>query len=145
MTSSQLLADGRCVYGLEYDSLQPVTASVDYFTHAAERILALNGVGTLDLVGKSQGGLIARAVSLRLAEGTAGSARQVVSIFGPQHGIRTVVAGRDVTGAIAGVLPVVFPERRGPGRYGGGLSVPDRAQQWPDDSGRRALHHDRHP
>ncbi|PXX54937.1 triacylglycerol esterase/lipase EstA (alpha/beta hydrolase family) [Nocardia tenerifensis] len=105
-----LLADGRCVYGMEYDSMQPVSVSVDYFTRAAERILAVNGVDSLDLVGKSQGGLIARAVSLKLAAGAAGSARQVVSIFGPQHGVRTVVAGVDTTGSAA-VLPLVIPDR----------------------------------
>ncbi|MVU75742.1 hypothetical protein GPX89_00610 [Nocardia sp. ET3-3] len=86
-----LLDDGRCVYGLDYDSDEPLSASVDYFTAAVHRILAVNQGNTLDLVGKSQGALIARAVSLRFADRATNPIRTVVAVSGPQQG--TSIAG----------------------------------------------------
>ncbi|MEC3956785.1 hypothetical protein VMT65_27370 [Nocardia sp. CDC153] len=86
-----LLEDGRCVYGLDYDSDESLSTSVDYFAAAVDRILAVNRAKTLDLVGKSQGALIARAVSLRFADRDVNPIRTVVAVSGPQHG--TSVAG----------------------------------------------------
>ncbi|MGW4533181.1 esterase/lipase family protein [Nocardia sp. NPDC004340] len=86
-----LLGDGRCVYGLDYDSDEPLPTSVDYFTAAVERIVTLNHVRSIDVVGKSQGALIARAISLKFAGYAANPIRTVVAVSGPQHG--TSVAG----------------------------------------------------
>ncbi|NNH69267.1 hypothetical protein HLB23_05175 [Nocardia uniformis] len=90
-----LLEDGRCVYGLEYDSMQPVSQSVDFFTAAVERIREVNHGTAIDVVGKSQGALIARAVSLEFTDPH--PLRHVVAISGPQHGIAKIVAGVDIT------------------------------------------------
>ncbi|MGW5924089.1 esterase/lipase family protein [Nocardia fluminea] len=90
-----LLEDGRCVYGLEYDSMQPISSSVGYFTAAVERIREVNHAATIDVVGKSQGALIARAVSLEFTDPH--PLRHVVAISGPQHGVTHTVAGVDIT------------------------------------------------
>lgn len=90
-----LLEDGRCVYGLEYDSMQPISLSVDYFTAAVERIRAINDTTALDVVGKSQGALIARAVSVEFTDPH--PLRHVVAISGPQQGVTASVAGVDIT------------------------------------------------
>ncbi|APE34940.1 hypothetical protein BOX37_14390 [Nocardia mangyaensis] len=90
-----LLEDGRCVYGLEYDSMQPISLSVDYFTAAVARIHEINGTTALDVVGKSQGALIARAVSVEFTDPH--PLRHVVAISGPQHGVTRAVAGVDIT------------------------------------------------
>jgi triacylglycerol esterase/lipase EstA (alpha/beta hydrolase family) len=101
-----LLDDGRCVYGLEYDSRQSISVSVDYFEAAVDRILAVNQAAAIDLLGKSQGGLIARAVSLEFAGRQVNPIKKVVAISGPQHGVTLSVAGLDVT-ALATQLPVL--------------------------------------
>ncbi|WP_405485063.1 esterase/lipase family protein [Nocardia sp. NBC_00511] len=98
-----LLEDGRCVYGLDYDSRQPLSTSADYFTAAVDRILELNHTDAIDLVGKSQGGLIARAVSLEFAARPVNPIKTVVAISGPQHGVNQTVAGIDVTALVAQV------------------------------------------
>ncbi|MFI5718130.1 esterase/lipase family protein [Nocardia sp. NPDC051750] len=90
-----LLDDGRCVYGLEYDSMQPISLSVDYFTAAVERIREINGTTALDVVGKSQGALIARAVSVEFTDPH--PLRQVVAISGPQRGGTKSIGGVDIT------------------------------------------------
>ncbi|MRH90816.1 hypothetical protein GFY24_25825 [Nocardia sp. SYP-A9097] len=82
-----LLDDGRCVYGLDYDSSGSVATSVTYFAAAAERIAALNTVDAVDLVGKSQGALIARAASLEFTGRQANPIRSVVAVSGPQYGV----------------------------------------------------------
>ncbi|MFE3225316.1 esterase/lipase family protein [Nocardia sp. NPDC059228] len=86
-----LLDDGRCVYGLDYDSDESLPTSVDYFTAAVDRIIAVNQANSLDLVGKSQGALIARAVSLQFVGRAVNPVRTVVAVSGPQHG--TSIAG----------------------------------------------------
>ncbi|MEV6072385.1 alpha/beta fold hydrolase [Nocardia sp. NPDC052001] len=101
-TRQALLDDGRCVYGLDYDSMQPVSTSVDYFAAAVDRIIELNPRTTVDVVGKSQGALIARAVSLKFTDPERNSIRRVVSISGPQHGVTEVVGGIDITALGAG-------------------------------------------
>lgn len=92
-----LLEDGRCVYGLEFNSMQPLSASVDYFAGAVDRIREVNHVTAIDVVGKSQGALIARAVSVRSADRATPPLRHVVAISGPQHGVSQTVAGVDIT------------------------------------------------
>lgn len=102
-----LLADGRCVYGLEYDSSQPLSVSVAYFAAAVETIVAVNEVDTIDVVGKSQGALIARAVSLAVAADAPPKIRTVVAVSGPHRGVSTV-AGVDVS-SFAAALPAQIP------------------------------------
>ncbi|MFJ9371395.1 esterase/lipase family protein [Nocardia sp. NPDC101769] len=107
-TRQALVDDGRCVYGVDYDSWGPVSDSVDLVTTVADRILAVNGATSLDLVGKSQGGLIVRAVSLRFTDRPANPIDQVVAISGPQLGSGTSGIGALVQAApnlAAAVLP----------------------------------------
>ena len=99
-----LLEDGRCVYSLEYDSRQPVSTSVDYFTRATDLILEADHTAAIDLVGKSQGALIARAVSLKFGDRQVNPIKEVVAISGPQHGTAMPIAGLDVA-AIAPLVP----------------------------------------
>ncbi len=108
-TRQALLDDGRCVYGLDYNSMQPISTSTDYFAAAVDRITELNPGTSIDIVGKSQGALIARAVSLRFADRQPNPIRQVVSISGPQHGVTEGVAGIDLTplGASTPIFPLV--------------------------------------
>ncbi|MEU6586520.1 hypothetical protein [Nocardia sp. NPDC046763] len=102
-TRQALIDDGRCVYGVDYDSWGPVSESVDLVTSVADRILAVNGAASLDLVGKSQGGLIARAVSLRFSDRPTNPIDQVVAISGPQLGTGT--AGSGGAGALLQAVP----------------------------------------
>ncbi|WP_067820720.1 alpha/beta fold hydrolase [Nocardia inohanensis] len=106
-TYQALLADGRCVYGPDYDSSRALAESTGYFTAVAERILAVNDAASIDLVGKSQGGLIARAVSLELAQRPSNPVRRVISVSGPQRGIDP--AGSAELGALALRLPGLPP------------------------------------
>lgn len=110
-TRQALVDDGRCVYGPEYDSSRPLSASVDYFTAVVDRILAVNHADSIAVAGKSQGGLIARAVSLRFAPRPINSLRQVVTISGPHHGIGPEFPGVDL-GSVASRVPVVTPAMR---------------------------------
>ncbi|MEV0463892.1 hypothetical protein AB0I30_12390 [Nocardia tengchongensis] len=102
-----LLDDNRCVYGLDYDSDEPLSTSVDYFTAAVDRIRAVNQVDSLDLVGKSQGALIARAVSLQFAARAVNPIRTVVAVSGPQHG--TSPAGLHLTLPTGSAVPQGLP------------------------------------
>ncbi|MFQ6331277.1 esterase/lipase family protein [Nocardia sp. CWNU-33] len=99
-----LLEDGRCVYGLDYDSRQALSTSAEYFAAAVERIIEINHTDSIELVGKSQGGLIARAVSLEFADRPVNPIKKVVAISGPQHGVSKTVGGVEVT-ALAGQVP----------------------------------------
>ncbi|WP_405133180.1 esterase/lipase family protein [Nocardia sp. NBC_01388] len=100
-----LLDDGRCVYGLEYDSQQPISVSADYFAAAVDRITELNGASSVDVVGKSQGALIARATSLEFAARPVNPVRAVVAVSGPQYGVGKTVAGVDIAPLVAPVIP----------------------------------------
>lgn len=97
-----LLDDGRCVYGLDYDSRGSVAASAAYFAASAERIAELNAVDAIDVVGKSQGALIARAASLEFT-GRANPMRSVVAISGPHYGVEP--AGINLAPLAAAVPP----------------------------------------
>ncbi|MGF6888645.1 triacylglycerol lipase [Nocardia sp. GAS34] len=101
-----LLDDGRCVYGLEYDSRQPLATSVEYFVAAVERILEVNDSAAISLVGKSQGGFIARAVSLKFADRQVDPIKKAVAISGPQHGVSMTVAGIDIAPLARQVPPL---------------------------------------
>ncbi|MFD3427597.1 esterase/lipase family protein [Nocardia fluminea] len=103
-----LIADGRCVYSLEYDSTQPISDSVTYFTSAVERIQEANPGQRIEVIGKSQGALIARAVSLKFADRAVHPIRTVIAISGPQHGVGTV-AGIEVPSKAARALPPELP------------------------------------
>ncbi|WP_339429148.1 esterase/lipase family protein [Nocardia spumae] len=111
LTRQGLVADGRCVYGPDYDSTEPLSVSVDYLAAVIDRILELNGARMVDVVGKSQGGLIARAVSLTFSQRDSHPVRQVVAISGPQHGV-TISAGSAEIGSVASALPGLPPALR---------------------------------
>ncbi|MFJ4651343.1 esterase/lipase family protein [Nocardia sp. NPDC088792] len=101
-----LLDDGRCVYGLDYDSTRPLSDSVDYFAAAVDRITAVNDGAPVDVIGKSQGALIARAVSLKFTDRQENPVRSVIAVSGPQYGV--TLAGMTL-GAAAAALPPDIP------------------------------------
>ncbi|WP_158675557.1 alpha/beta fold hydrolase [Nocardia stercoris] len=103
-TRQALADDGRCVYGPDFDSTRPLSESVDYFAAVVEHIRAVNGVDVIDVVGKSQGGLIARAVSLKFAGQQSNPIRNLVTVSGPHQGV-TEFAGSTNLNPVALLVP----------------------------------------
>ncbi len=83
--ADQLGAAGRdvTVVALPGDGTGDLTASADALDAAVDAVLERTGERTVDLVGYSAGGLVAR---LWVADGHAGSVRRVVTLGSPHHG-----------------------------------------------------------
>jgi triacylglycerol lipase len=83
--ADQLAAAGRdaTVVSLPGDGTGDLNASADALGAAAEATLERTGAQTVDLVGYSAGGLVAR---LWIADGHAGTVRRVVTLGSPHHG-----------------------------------------------------------
>ncbi|WP_324277367.1 lipase family alpha/beta hydrolase [Blastococcus brunescens] len=94
--ADQLSAAGRdvTVVRLPGDGTDDLTASADALDAAVAAVLERTGAETVDLVGYSAGGLVAR---LWVADGHAGSVRRVLTLGTPHHG--TSLA--DLAGALA--------------------------------------------
>lgn len=93
--ADQLTAQGRdaAVVPLPGDGTGDLNASAEALGRAADAALERTGADTVDLVGYSAGGLVAR---LWVADGNAGSVRRVVTLGSPHHG--TSLA--DLAGAV---------------------------------------------
>ncbi|WP_369137658.1 lipase family alpha/beta hydrolase [Modestobacter versicolor] len=100
--ADRLTATGRdaTVVAVPGDGTGDLTASADVLAGAVDDALARTGADSVDVVGYSAGGVIAR---LWAADGGAGQARRVVTLGSPHHG--TTVAD-----LAAGVLPTECPE-----------------------------------
>ena len=95
--AAQLVADGHCVYALTYGErygfggLAPIRDSADEVSAFAARVLAVAGADQLDIVGYSQGALVARTM---LADGGLDPAavRSLVMIAPSFHGTTSAIA-----------------------------------------------------
>jgi triacylglycerol lipase len=83
--AARLAAAGRdaTVVPVPGDGTGDLAASADVLADAAADALARTGAGTVDVVGYSAGGVIAR---LWVADGGAGTVRRVVTLGSPHHG-----------------------------------------------------------
>jgi triacylglycerol esterase/lipase EstA (alpha/beta hydrolase family) len=96
--ADQLAAQGRdtTVVSLPGDGTGDLNASADALGEAAQAALDRTGEETVDIVGYSAGGLVAR---LWVADGHAGSVRRVVTLGSPHHGTSLAdLAGEFVPG-----------------------------------------------
>jgi triacylglycerol esterase/lipase EstA (alpha/beta hydrolase family) len=105
--SLQTLADRLTVAGRDAtvvavpgDGTGDLQASADVLATAVDDALTRTGAGSVDVVGYSAGGVIAR---LWAADGGAGQARRVLTLGAPHHG--TTIAD-----LASGVLPAECPE-----------------------------------
>jgi triacylglycerol esterase/lipase EstA (alpha/beta hydrolase family) len=90
-----LSADGRdvTVVGLPGNGTGDLNASADALGQAADAALARTGEESVDVVGYSAGGLVAR---LWVADGNAGAVRRVVTLGSPHHGTSLADLAGDV-------------------------------------------------
>jgi triacylglycerol lipase len=100
--ADRLTADGRdaTVVAVPGDGTGDLNASADVLGTAVDDALARSGAESVDVVGYSAGGVIAR---LWAADGGAAQARRVLTLGAPHHG--TTVAD-----LASGVLPAECPE-----------------------------------
>jgi triacylglycerol lipase len=100
--AEQLAAQGRdvTVVSLPGNGTGDLNASADALGVAAESALDRTGEDTVDLVGYSAGGLVAR---LWIADGHAGTVRRVVTLGSPHH-------GTSLANLAGGVAPDQCPE-----------------------------------
>ena len=100
--AARLVAAGRdaTVVPVPGDGTGDLAASADALADAAEQALARTGAASVDVVGYSAGGVIAR---LWVADGGAASARRVLTHGSPHHG--TALADL-ATGVAPGQCPV---------------------------------------
>lgn len=94
--AARLTAAGRdaTVVSLPGDGTGDLAAAADALGEAAERAIDRTGAGSVDVIGYSAGGVVAR---LWVADGGAEIARRVVTLGSPHHG--TTVA--DLAGSVA--------------------------------------------
>ena len=100
--ADRLTAAGRdaAVVAVPGDGTGDLTASADVLAAAVDDALARTGATSVDVVGYSAGGVIAR---IWAADGGAGQARRVLTLGAPHHG--TTIAD-----LASGVLPAECPE-----------------------------------
>ena len=100
--ADRLTAGGRdaVVVQVPGDGTGDLRASADVLASAADDTLQRSGAGSVDVVGYSAGGVVAR---LWAADGGADQARRVVTLGSPHHGTR-------VADLAVGFLPAECPE-----------------------------------